>query len=121
MDRSMYKCTKIYITVGISLFTPLTCCVGIDITRPTDTINPLYDRKYIVCKVFILDAPKKIIYSVIISNLLRCHIEPCADQVKKEKLLSHQYYSGLPGEKLNSIIDIIRQTLQGVSLMLHGD
>ncbi len=116
MNRNFQK-VQWYITVGISPVKD-TCCVYIDDQPPPATLQPRFDRKYIARVVFTFKAPKKTVYNALISNLRTCGIDSRDkyDQLSPPANPDNKFYTNLPGDKLQLIIEIIRLTIAGMSI-----
>lgn len=108
---------QFYLIIGISVQDVSKCCIYVDNVLPSsDILHPPRDSGYVVYSIFTFNAPRKVPFAAIISNLRDHGILPVSGRFNPPVNPDNKYYTDLPMSEYSRIFDIILKTLDGITV-----
>lgn len=112
MSAEPFTRTTFWAAVGISVLND-THCIYIGGTPPPNVLQPPNDRKYITHTIFQFNAPKKVPFATIITNLKYAGVVP-GDGFIPPRNPDNKYYTDL--SDVDKVIQIIQISIASLSL-----
>ncbi|QYB17615.1 hypothetical protein PV-S19_0251 [Pacmanvirus S19] len=107
-----------YVAVGVSLYGKQRCGIMVNHGEPGDCIvKPTYGLKHKFTYYFTFNACRKVPFSAILGNLVANGIVPVDEKgFNPPYNPDNSFYLRLPVEKMEQIKEIIRATLNGITI-----